>query len=196
MPELLNVYLAKRNCEDCGHDIRECYEVRFDNGAVKTVGSTCIVSVMGVVPERKALLERRMKAARRQWKRCDPAPREGEDQTAYVNRRLREMEGARAAWETSQKYNVRRILNMAEQALYEKHGWLRSRTDCPPHISFEYGHTSDLSTCPVCAQRHKEAQEYYQALAEEEARLKRELLEEPFGANLFDFWYKPAYKLP
>lgn len=92
-------YEGAHTCENCGHDIKQCFVIESDAGAQMVVGSDCVESFLA--PEHQPTFktyERRRKRAESQWRKNIPEKREGETRSEYVARRISEMGNAKKAY--------------------------------------------------------------------------------------------------
>lgn len=87
-------------CENCGHAIAQVFYVHdTDTGAQLAVGSECVVHLLtGEEKQTADLLRKRMQRAAAQWRKNEPARRNREVRTDYINRRVVEMGNALKAY--------------------------------------------------------------------------------------------------
>lgn len=99
------------SCEHCGHAIKEVFVIT--NGTVTmNVGSDCVVNLVSPL-ERSAseLITKRMSRAASQFRKNEPAAKQGETRTEYINRRVAEMANAFKAYNVWVTYSVKQRTN-------------------------------------------------------------------------------------
>ena len=194
-PRLIRVYVVKGSanvsCQDCGHAIRECYVVQIGD-AERTVGSECVKAVLGIGGNDAERYQRRIAAARRQWKKQEPAPLEGEDQSDYINRRVREMNHAGSAYRMMTQVVGRYLYDTLQRRVWAR-GIYDSKSSCV--FCSPCPGNYDTCKCQRCIDLRQQRSAFRKALDEEKEALISEI-ETAHSANRYDFWQRPAYRLP
>ena len=110
-------YESFHTCENCGHDIKQCFVIEADNGAQMIVGSDCVESFLSA-DNRDAFktYETRRKRAESQWRKNVPEKKENETRAEYVARRIEEMGNARKAYKVWAAISDRRSRNFQSVA--------------------------------------------------------------------------------
>lgn len=189
------------SCQHCGHGIKNVFYIRnVETGATMEVGSECVKHFVTLPDEVFSAKRReaRVKRAIRQWNANKELRKPGETREEFINRRVREMANALAAFSAmnawfGRKHSVSWGIHQAAKQWLRDNGYydLEGRRTSEDHHEHDKDHNGehpefDYIKCSVCAQ-----QKALYAAQRRNFQMAREAVLQEFadqhGANVFDF---------